>query len=331
VEADVTDSYSTVVLEHFHRPLNRRRLEHSNAMAEGANPLCGDRIRIECEVVAGRVEAAAFTGDACAICIASASILSDRVTGLTVQLAMRLTDQQLVDWLEGPVPPARRRCATLPLETLHRALIALVPATTVRPVILAAGAGRRFGGDKLTVMVDGEPMLRGVVLAYAAVCGRVTVVARSPSQFEAMLEGLPVTVVANPDADEGMASSIRAAVSSCSDRPAVMIALADEPRVDRALVSAVMDRWQATSAPVVAPRFAGIVGHPVVFDRSCFADLLALDGDVGARRVIRKMGDQVQYIDVDQTPPTDIDTPDDLRKLKRRSGNGPLGKRSLPS
>ncbi len=311
----MTDSYSTVVLEHFHRPLNRGRLETANAMAEGSNPLCGDRIRIECRVVAGRVETAAFTGDACAICIAAASILSERAKGLTLQIVMLLGDEQLVEWLESPVPLARRRCATLPLETLHRALIAHVPATTVRPVILAAGAGRRFGGDKLTVTVDGEPMLRGVVRAYAAVCGRVTVIARSTSQFEATLQDLPVTVVANPDADEGIASSIRVGVSSCSDRPAVMIALADEPRVDRALVTAVMDRWQETSAPVVAPRFAGVVGHPVVFDRSCFADLLALDGDVGARRVIRKMGDEVRYVDVDQPPPMDIDTPGDLRRL----------------
>ncbi len=311
----MTDSYSSVVLEHFRRPLNRGRLENANAVAEGSNPLCGDRIRIECEVVAGRVEHAAFTGDACAICIAAASVLSERARGLTVQGAMVIGDQQLIGWLEGSVPAGRRRCATLPLETLHRALIALVPITAVRPVILAAGSSRRFGDDKLTATVDGEPMLRGVVRAYAAICGRVTVVARSESQFAAVLEDLPVTVVANPDADEGIASSIRAAVSRCSDRPAVMIALADEPRVDRALVVAVMNRWQETSAPIVAPRFSGIVGHPVVFDRSCFADLLALDGDAGARGVIRKMRNEVQYIDVDQAPPVDIDTPDDLRKL----------------
>jgi molybdenum cofactor cytidylyltransferase len=311
----MTDSYSTVVLEHFRRPLNRGRLANANAVGEGSNPLCGDRIRIECEVVAGRVEHAAFTSDACAICIAAASVLSERVKGLTVQTAMLIDDRQLVDWLEGPVPPARRRCATLPLETLHGALFTFVPVTAARPVILAAGAGRRFGGDKLTAVVDGEPMLRGVVRAYAALCGRVIVVARSELQFAAALEDLPVTVVTNPDADEGMASSIRVAVSSCSDRPAVMIALADEPRVDRTLVATVMNRWQETSAPVVAPRFSGIVGHPVIFARSCFADLLALDGDAGARSVIRKIGDKVQYIDVDQEPPVDVDTPSDLSKL----------------
>jgi CTP:molybdopterin cytidylyltransferase MocA len=52
-----------------------------------------------------------------------------------------------------------------------------------------------------------------------------------------------------------------------------------------------------------------------LFDRSCFADLLALDGDVGARGVIRRMANVVQYVDVDQPPPIDVDTPGDLRKL----------------
>lgn len=309
------DSYSSVVLEHFRRPLNRGRLDNANATAEGANPLCGDRIRIECIVTAGQVENVAFSGDACAICIAAASLLSDRVTGISVSAAMIVDDRQALGWLEAPVPTARRRCATLPLETLHRALMPMVPTSLVRPVILAAGSGQRFGGNKLSAPVDGEPMLRGIVRAYAAVCGRVTVVARSKSQFAEILEDLPATVVPNDHADEGIASSIRAAVSSCSDRPAVMIALGDEPRVDRALIGSIVNRWQETSAPIVAPRFAGVVGHPVLFDRSCFADLLALEGDAGARALIGKMGDDVLYIDIDQASPIDVDTPDDLRSL----------------
>ena len=203
----------------------------------------------------------------------------------------------------------------LPLEALHRALTPLVPVSPVRPVILAAGAGTRFGGDKLLAIVDGEPMLRGIVRTYAAVCGRAMVVARNQTQFEAALDGLPVTVVINSDADEGIASSIRAAVSSCSDQPAIMIALGDEPRVDRMLVTAVMDRWQETSAPVVAPRFEGLLGHPVLFDRDCFADLLAIDGDVGARSVVRRFGDQVRYVDVKRALPVDIDTREDLGRL----------------
>jgi molybdenum cofactor cytidylyltransferase len=311
----VTDSYTSVVLEHFRHPLNHGRLTKPNATAEGSNPLCGDRIRIECDVADGRIVDAAFSGDACAICVAAASLLLERAKTLSVQSVMLISDDELIALLAGPIPATRRRCATLPLDTLHRALAHLVPVTRVRPVVLAAGAGRRFGGDKLLAVVDGEPMIRSVVRAYAALCGRVTVVARSREQFANALEGLPVDVAVNEHADEGMASSLHAGVVACSDRPAIMFVLADEPRVDRSLVDSVMKRWAETAAPIVAPRFAGVLGHPVLFDRRCFADLLALDGDAGARGVICRMYDQVQFVDVDHEQPVDIDTPDDLRKL----------------
>jgi molybdenum cofactor cytidylyltransferase len=315
MERAMSGPYSSVVLDHFRRPLNRERLANANAAADGANPLCGDRIRMECEVSAGQVRQAAFTGDACAICIAAASVLSERVKGLTVRQAMAIDGTHLVSWLDGAPPQSRRRCATLPLDTLQRALMPFVQNARARPVILAAGAGTRFGGDKLTAVVDGEPMIRGIVRAYAALAGQVTVVARARSQFEAALQGLPATIVENTHADEGIASSIRAAVTSCSDRPAIMIALGDEPRVQRSVVARVLERWEKTAAPIVAPRYNGVSGHPVLFHRSCFADLLALDGDVGARGVIRHMTDFVQYVDVDEPAPHDIDTPNDLQTL----------------
>ena len=311
----VTEGYSSVVLEHFRRPLNRRRLEGANATAEGANPLCGDRIRIEARVANKVITEVAFTGDACAICVAAASLLSDQVTGKPLRDVMTISTPRIIDWLDGSVPATRIRCASLPLDTLHRALTPFVPVAPARPVILAAGAGTRFGGDKLTATVDGEPLLRGVVASYVAMCGHVTVVARAPGQFAELLEGLPVTFVVNSDADEGIASSIRAAVTACSDRPAIMIALGDEPRVDRALVARVLDCWLETKAAAVMPRYGSVPGHPVLFDRSCFTDLLTLHGDVGARGIVRALRDQVQFIDIDQPPPIDIDRPEDLRAL----------------
>jgi molybdenum cofactor cytidylyltransferase len=311
----MSQPYSSVVLENFRRPMNRERLTNANAAADGVNPLCGDRIRIECEVAGGRVQQAAFTGDACAICIAAASVLSERVRGRSVRETMAIGDEQMIDWLDGAPAVSRRRCATLPLETLHRALLPFVQNAAARPVVLAAGSASRFGGDKLTAVVDGEPMLRGVVRAYAAVAGHVIVIVKMRSHFDSLLSDLPATIIVNDHADEGIASSIRAAVTNCSDRPAIMVALGDEPRVTRGVVAGVLRRWEETGAPIVAPRFNGTLGHPVLFDRSCFADLLALDGDVGARGVIRRMANVVEYVDFDQPPPIDVDTPADLRKL----------------
>lgn len=310
----VSQSYTALVVEHFKRPNNRGRLAAANAESEGVNPLCGDRIRIECIVAGARVTAAMFTGDACAICVASASVLTEKARGLSVPEIMALRDEQAIDWIGGDIPATRRRCASLPLETLRRALAPHVAVSICRPVVLAAGAGRRFGGDKLLALVDDVPLVRVSVEPYAELCGRVTVVVSADERLADALSGLPVDLVVNRDADEGIASSIRAAVSQVSDRPAIMIALADEPRVDRKLVADVMRLWHETQAPVVAPRYNGEIGHPVLFDRRCYADLLALEGDRGARGLILSMKDEVRFVDVDRDRPLDIDTPADLER-----------------
>lgn len=115
-------AFRAAVLEHFRHPRNRRSIEHATASVEGANPLCGDRIRVEVRVEGGLVVDAAFTADACAICIASASMLTEHARGLARAEAESIDVAWLHRALEGEPPSARRRCVTLALDTFHRAL-----------------------------------------------------------------------------------------------------------------------------------------------------------------------------------------------------------------
>lgn len=125
----MTSPYGSTVLEHFRRPRNQQPLAGANAAAEGSNPLCGDRVRLELRLEPGRIREAGFTANACAICTASASLLTERVTGMTVGDAASLTDAAVVEWLGGDLPPARVTCATLPVRTLRQALAhATIPA-----------------------------------------------------------------------------------------------------------------------------------------------------------------------------------------------------------
>jgi molybdenum cofactor cytidylyltransferase len=308
-------SYTAVVLEHFRRPHNKGRHPRPNASAEGANPSCGDRIRIECEVSGAKVVSVMFTGDACAVCTAAASLLSDRARGMSVPDAMILPDEDILRSLGGDIPAARRRCATLPLDTLRQALTPFVAVSIVRPVILAAGAGRRFGGDKLLALIDGVPLIRLATAAYAELCGRVTVVISNDEQLRQALADLPADVVVNEGAEEGIASSIRAGIAASESHPAVMIALADEPRVDRALVVRVMRLWHEARPPIVVPRYNGEPGHPVLFDKAVYGNLMQLSGDRGARGLIDTFGAAVLSVDVDQPRPVDIDRPADIEQL----------------
>jgi nitrogen fixation NifU-like protein len=114
-------AYRAVVLEHFRRPRNRSTLSDANREAEGANPLCGDRIRIQLRVECDTIVEARFTADACALCIASASLLTDGVRGMTSDDVEQLDAGWIARLLGGDPPPGRLKCATLPVDTLRRA------------------------------------------------------------------------------------------------------------------------------------------------------------------------------------------------------------------
>lgn len=115
-------AYGGHILEHFRRPRNRGRLPVPDAVEEGVNPLCGDRVRIEIALKDARIERALFTADACAICIASASMLTERIAGMTVTDALALDEELAVSQLGTEIPPTRRSCAVLPFDILRRAL-----------------------------------------------------------------------------------------------------------------------------------------------------------------------------------------------------------------
>ena len=115
--------YGGVIAEHFRRPRNQGPLPDATASAEVANPLCGDRIRVAILVDGGSIVEARFVANACAICIAAASLLTEHVRGLSPNDAARLGDESVLA-LVGTVPAGRTRCATLPAEALRRALAA---------------------------------------------------------------------------------------------------------------------------------------------------------------------------------------------------------------
>ena len=111
--------YSETVLDHFRHPRNYGALPAADITHEGVNPLCGDRLRIEIKLEAGRVEMARFRGDACAIGTAAASLLTEKLRGLSLAEAEELRPAELVAALDADIKPARLKCAALPLDALH--------------------------------------------------------------------------------------------------------------------------------------------------------------------------------------------------------------------
>jgi nitrogen fixation NifU-like protein len=114
--------YSTVITERFRRPRFRGALPEPDARFEDVNPLCGDRIRIECRLAEGRVADARFAGDSCAICAASADLLLEMVLGQPAEFAHGVSVERLLERLEADIRPSRMKCVTLPLSVLQGAL-----------------------------------------------------------------------------------------------------------------------------------------------------------------------------------------------------------------
>lgn len=142
-------------------------------------------------------------------------------------------------------------------------------------IVLAAGASRRLGHPKQLVEFEGEPLL--VRAARLARCVAPTIVV-TRHEFAALVPG----AIVNESPDEGMASSIRLGVAACDGD--VLLMLCDQPLITaehlRALVEA--------HAPIAATAYAGTLGVPAFFAKEFRDELLALRGDVGAKRVIER-------------------------------------------
>jgi len=114
--------YSDILLDHFRHPRNYGSLDSPDVSNEQFNPLCGDRIRLELKLEQSIVSEAKFKGDACAICTAAASLLTELALGKDVNELANIPDARLVSALESDIQPARLQCALLPLHALREGL-----------------------------------------------------------------------------------------------------------------------------------------------------------------------------------------------------------------
>jgi molybdenum cofactor cytidylyltransferase len=185
-------------------------------------------------------------------------------------------------------------------------------------LLLAAGRSTRFGADKLCAKLDGKAVIRWSVASLASLDVVYVVIPPGADAVTQALSRLDVRFVVNLGRDEGMASSIRAGVAALPDEvQAVVIALADQPRAAESVTRALCERWRAGDTAAVAPLYSDGRGNPVLFGRECFAALLSLRGDIGARAVLDGLGDCVALVEVVDAMPADVDTPEALQTLQR--------------
>lgn len=186
-------------------------------------------------------------------------------------------------------------------------------------LILAGGAGRRFGGGKLLADLAGTPVIRRVVESVSgAGFGEVVIVTGAEdAALRASLEGFDCRIVHAANWTEGMAATLRKGTGALAGRSqGVCLFLGDMPLVPVTLCPELIERAQLAGY-AARPKVGGEPGHPVAFTRAAFADLLALTGDRGATALLRARAD-VAYLETnDPGALLDIDTPGDLAAAVR--------------
>jgi molybdenum cofactor cytidylyltransferase len=198
----------------------------------------------------------------------------------------------------------------------------LVPeekAFRVSAVVLAGGAGRRFGdGGKLLAPYSGGHLIDGALrVALAAPVDDVVLVtgARGRAVADHALSrfGDPrLRIVAAADWDDGLSASLRAGIGAVCGADAALVLLGDMPRVPASVLRPLIDAVR-TGAPAAAPVFGGRRGHPVVFGAALYPRLMALSGDQGAGRLLAGMGEGLALVAApDDGVLYDVDTPGDL-------------------
>ena len=191
----------------------------------------------------------------------------------------------------------------------------------VAAVVLAAGAGSRFGGGKLLAKLDGAPLVEHVLgaLEGAPVDETVVVIGADAEKLREVCEPYRLRTVENPAWAGGQSTSVRAGLEALGPAArAAVVLLGDQPFVGAGAVEKLVSSFEG-GADVAVATYGGRRRNPVLFSRDVWPALLdELSGDEGARRFLRHHPELVVEVPCDGVAdPLDVDTAEDLERVRR--------------
>jgi molybdenum cofactor cytidylyltransferase len=189
--------------------------------------------------------------------------------------------------------------------------------------ILSAGESSRMGRPKALLPIDGVRFIEKIVtsLQSTRIEKTIVVLGHNADEMQQKISDLPVQVVINPDYKQGQLSSLAAAIRSIeagkdAERvDGILVHLVDHPYINSDLVNLMIDRFYETRKLIVVPRYRERRGHPVIFSKALFGELLAAPLDQGAKAVVHAHRDDTLEIEThDEGAIIDIDTPEEYRR-----------------
>lgn len=184
-------------------------------------------------------------------------------------------------------------------------------------VVMAAGNAVRFGKNKLAAVLDGRTLLRRALDTVPTEQLQAVAAVVQDSAAEDLVRRYGFLCLRNDRPELGQSRTIRLGTEALQETcRAIVYLVADQPLLRRESVETLIGVWHENPDRIVAAARGGVRGNPCVFPAEFFPELCALTGDVGGSAVIRRHEDRLLLVELDPRELTDVDTPDDLARLK---------------
>jgi molybdenum cofactor cytidylyltransferase len=198
-----------------------------------------------------------------------------------------------------------------------------LPSVMIVAAILSAGESSRMGRPKALLPIDGVRFIEKIVTALrlTRIARIMVVLGHNAAEMRQRISDLQVDLVINPDYKQGQSTSLAAAIRSieagndAEGVDGILVHLVDHPYINADLVNLMIERFYETKKLIVVPRYQDRRGHPVIFSKALFGELLAAPLDRGAKAVVQAHRDDTLEIDTNyEGAIIDIDTPEEYRR-----------------
>lgn len=182
-------------------------------------------------------------------------------------------------------------------------------------IVMAAGDSRRFGGNKLTAVIEGKTLICRALEAVPSEEFCSVVVVTQYSEIAELARTFGFLPVDNPHSEWGISYTIRLGLEALGECDAVLFQVADQPFLRRETVAAEVEFFRRHPGKLVGLGHDGTRGNPCIFPAAYFSELLALRGDCGGSRVIRRHQEEFLLFEVPAVELEDADTRQDLESI----------------
>ena len=192
----------------------------------------------------------------------------------------------------------------------------------VAGVVLAAGASRRMGRNKMLLELEGESLVRRAArrALVAGLSPVVVVLGHEADRARAVLAGLHVEIALNPDFTGPTSASLHAGLDLLGqDVDAAVVLLGDMVHVSEAALAELVRRAGTSAAPLIVSRYGDVTAPPLLFRRTLFGELLAWTGEGCGKAVVQAHKHEALYVDRPAAVLVDVDTPEDFQAAQNSS------------